>query len=48
MFKSRRDYNIQECEETIKILRDESLGLGDKDIHNLELILYSIKPYSRW
>ena len=48
MFKSRRDYDIQECEETIRILRDESLGLGDKDIHNLELILYSIKPYSRW
>ena len=47
MFKSRRDYDIQECEETIRILRDESLGLGDKDIHNLELILYSIKPYSR-
>ena len=40
MFKSRRDYDIQECEETIRILRDESLGLGDKDIHNLELILY--------
>ena len=48
MFKSRRDYDIQECEETIRILRDESLGLGDKDIHNLELILYSIKSYSRW
>ena len=48
MFKSRRDYDIQECEETIRILRDESLGLGDKDIHNLELILYSIKLYSRW
>ena len=48
MFKSHRDYDIQECEETIRILRDESLGLGDKDIHNLELILYSIKPYSRW
>ena len=48
MFKSRRDYDIQECEETIKILRDKSLGLGDKDLHNLELILYSIKPYSHW
>ena len=48
MFKSRRDYDIQACEESIRILRDESHGLGDKDIHNLELILYSIKPYSCW
>ena len=48
MFKSCKDYDIRECEETIRILKDESLGLGDKDIHNLELILYSIKPYSRW
>ena len=48
MFKSRKDYDIRECEETIRILKDESLGLGDKDIHNLELIMYSIKPHSRW
>ena len=48
MFKSRRNYDIRESAETIRIFRDESLGLGDKDIHNLELILYSIKPYSRW
>ena len=48
MFKSRKDYDTRECEEIIRILKDESLGLGDKDIHNLELILYSIKPYSRW
>lgn len=48
MFKSRKDYDIRECEETIRILKDESLGLGDKDIHNLELIMYSIKPHSHW
>ena len=48
MFKSRRNYDIREYEETVRIFRDESLGLGDKDIHNLELILYSIRPYSRW
>lgn len=52
MFKSRMDsrmdYHIREYEETIRIFRDESLGLGDKDIHNLELILYSIRPYSLW
>lgn len=48
MFKSCKDYDIRECEETIRILKDESLGLGDKDIHNLELILYSIKPHSHW
>ena len=41
MFKSRRDYDIRECEETIRILKDKSLGLGDKDIHNLKLILFN-------
>lgn len=46
--KTRKDYAIRECEESIKILKDEMSGIGDKDIHNLELILYSIKPYSYW
>lgn len=45
-FKTRRDYVLRECEETTRILQDEMNGLGDKDIHNLEMLLYSIKPYS--
>ena len=48
MIKSRKDYTIRECSESIRILKDEMNGLGDKDIHNLELILYSIKPHSFW
>ena len=46
--KTRKDYVLRECEESIRILKDEMNGIGDKDIHNLELILYSIKPYSYW
>ena len=43
---NRKDYAIRECEQSIRILREEMKGLGDKDIHNLEYILYSIKPGS--
>lgn len=43
-----RDYTIRGCEETIKILIEESKGIGDKDINNLKLILLSIKPRSYW
>ena len=46
--KTRNDYVIRECEESIRIIKEEIAGIGDKDIHNLELILYSIKPYSLW
>ena len=46
--KSHNDYVIRECEEGIRIIKDEIAGIGDKDIHNLELILYSIKPHSYW
>lgn len=44
--KTRKDYIIRDCEESIKILKDEMNGIGDKDIHNLELLLYSIRPDS--
>lgn len=43
---NHKDYAIRECEQSIRILREEMKGLGDKDIHNLEYILYSIKPGS--
>ena len=46
--KTHSDYIIREAEESMRILKDEMAGLGDKDIHNLEIILYSIKPYSYW
>lgn len=46
--KSRYDYVLREFEESKRIFINERAGLGDKDIHNLELILYSIKPYSPW
>lgn len=42
----RNYYVIRECEQSIRIIREEMKGLGDKDIHNLEYILYSIKPGS--
>lgn len=42
----RNYYVIRECEEHLRILREEMNGLGNKDIHNLEFILYSIKPRS--
>ena len=44
--KTREDYVRRECEECDRILQDEMNGLGDKDIHNLEMLLYSIKPHS--
>lgn len=43
---NRTYYVIRECEEHLRILREELNGLGDKDIHNLEYLLYSIKPGS--
>lgn len=43
---NRNDYAIRECEQSIRILREEMKGLGDEDVHNLEYILYSIKPGS--
>lgn len=43
-----KKYVLRECKETERILIDELQGLGDKDIHNLELIMYSIKPRSFW
>ena len=42
----RNYYDIRGCHETMRIITDEIHGIGDKDIHNLELILYSIKPHS--
>lgn len=44
--KTHKDYVIRDCEESIRILKDEMNGIGDKDIHNLELLLYSIRPHS--
>ena len=44
--KTRNDYVIRDCEESIRIFTDEMKGIGDKDIHNLELLLYSIRPHS--
>lgn len=46
--KTRNDYVIRQCEEYKRIFKEERDGLGDKDIHNLEMILYSIMPYSSW
>lgn len=46
---NRRDYLLRELRETKRILDEEVFGADyDKDIHNLEIILYSIKPYSLW
>ena len=46
--KTRSDYVNRQYEEYKRIFKEERDGLGDKDIHNLEMILYSIMPYSRW
>ena len=45
---NRKDYLFREIEEVPKILKEEIKGIGDKDINNLKLILYSIKPCSYW
>lgn len=48
---NRRDYLLRELRETKRILDEEEFGAVDdydKDIHNLEIILYSIKPNSLW
>lgn len=46
---NRRDYLLREFRETQRILNTENSDADyDKDIHNLELILYSIKPNSLW
>lgn len=46
---NRRDYLLRELRETKRILDKEVFGADyDKDIHNLEIILYSIKPNSLW
>ena len=47
MFK-RKEYVVRDVEESVRIFTDEMKGLGDKDIHNLELIMYSIRPGSFW
>lgn len=45
---NRRDYTIRGCQERNKILMEEWKGIGDKDINNLKLILFSIMPGSYW
>lgn len=46
---TRQDYLLRELRETKRILDEETFGADyDKDIHNLEIILYSIKPNSLW
>lgn len=46
---TRQDYLLRELRETQRILNTENSDADyDKDIHNLELILYSIKPNSLW
>lgn len=46
---TRQDYLLRELRETKRILDEEVFGADyDKDIHNLEIILYSIKPHSLW
>ena len=44
----KKEYVMRDVEESVRILTDELKGLGDKDIHNLELIMYSIRPGSFW
>lgn len=46
--KTRDDYVSRQYEEYKRIFKEERDGIGDKDIHNLEMILYSIMPYSSW
>ena len=45
---TREDYMNRKLKEEKRILEEEQQGIGDKDIHNLELILYSIMPRSYW
>ena len=45
---NRQDYVLRRCEEEMRILKDEHNGIGDKDIHNLEVMMYSIMPRSYW
>ena len=45
---NRRYYAERELKESTRIWREEQKGVGDRDIHNLEMILYSIKPGSKW
>lgn len=45
---TREDYMDRHLKEEKRILEEEQQGIGDKDIHNLELILYSIMPRSYW
>lgn len=48
MYEKRQEYVIRKCEKEQQIIKDEMNGIGDKDIHNLEMILYSIMPGSYW
>lgn len=45
---NRQDYVMRQCNEYIRIQKDEHNGIGDKDIHNLEIMMYSIMPRSYW
>lgn len=48
MHEKRQEYVMRKCEKEQQIIKDEMNGIGDKDIHNLEMILYSIMPGSYW
>ena len=43
---NRNDYLFRGCQQHLRILKEEMNGLGDKDIHNLEYIIYDISPGS--
>lgn len=48
MYEKQQEYVMRKCEKEQQIIKDEMNGIGDKDIHNLEMILYSIMPGSYW
>ena len=44
----KAEYEKRGLREQERIIKDEIHGVGDRDIHNLELIMYSIRPGSLW
>lgn len=44
----KAEYEERSLREQERIIKDEIHGVGDRDIHNLELIMYSIRPGSLW
>lgn len=46
MRMTKRDYRIRSHEERLRILQELNLGEGDKDVLNLEFIMYGILPGS--